>query len=1017
MHHSDPRPSAPRQTRRWSKVGSVALAAVLVPVIAPLAAIAPIGVTAVEAAAAELYLSEYIEGSSNNKAIELFNDTGAGVDLAASGYNLQMFFNGSGSAGLTINLTGTVANGDVYVVAQSAANATILAQADQTNASGWFNGDDAVALRKGTAVIDVIGQVGFDPGTEWGSGLTSTADNTLRRLASVCAGDTNGANSFDPAAEWEGFATDTFGGLGAHSATCGVIDAAPAVASTNPANGSSGFATSADLTVTFSEPVNLAPAAFTLGCSVTGTHSLAVSGGPTTFTLDPAPAFAAAEECTLTVLAAGVTDTDVTDPPDSMVADVTVTFATNACGAAFTPIPTIQGSGAVSPLAGTSPVTTEGVVTGDHQGTSGLNGIYLQDSAGDGNPATSDGMFVFVPAASPFAGVNVAVGETVRVSGRITEFQEQTEMDNVTGLTVCSAGSPVSPTVVTLPETTNGELERYEGMLVSIPQTLTVQQNFFQSRYGQVTLAAGGRLATPTDVYPAGSPEAIAELDSNLRRMIVLDDARSAQNPAPIPYIGVDNTLRAGDAVDGLVGNLDYGQVNSISTIRDYRLHPTAAPTITRVNHRTVVPEDVGGLVTVSSFNVLNYFNGDGAGGGFPTSRGATNAAEFARQRDKIIAAITTIDASVVGLMEIENDPSGVGVSAIEDLVAGLNAVVGAGTYAFIDTDVMPADVAGEDQIRVAMVYRAAEVAPVGAFAWLTSAVNPQFDTSRNRPALAQTFRTVSGDHTFTVVVNHLKSKGSACAGDPDTGDGQGNCNLTRLAAADALADWIATDPTNSDDPDFLIIGDLNSYAKEDPILALEGGGFVNLVEQLIGPSGYSYIFDGMSGSLDHALATPGLAEQVTGVTEWHINADEPSVIDYNFEFKPQDLYTPSPYRSSDHDPVVVGICPTPRLAVSVTPNVLWAPNHKYRTIAATPTVSSDVVSIELVSATSDEPDNGLDDGDTPNDIVIVDDTTVRLRAERSGTGDGRTYTLTWLATNSCGATEVATATVSVPKN
>src|SRR5688572_27803546 len=133
------------------------------------------------AQATELFFSEYIEGSSNNKALEIYNGTGAAVNLAAGGYNVQMYFNGSATAGLTVNLTGTVAAGDVYVLAQSAANATILAQADQTNGSGWFNGDDAVVLRKGTTVLDVIGQIAFDPGTEWGTGLTSTADNTLRR--------------------------------------------------------------------------------------------------------------------------------------------------------------------------------------------------------------------------------------------------------------------------------------------------------------------------------------------------------------------------------------------------------------------------------------------------------------------------------------------------------------------------------------------------------------------------------------------------------------------------------------------------------------------------------------------------------------------------------------------------------------------------------------------------------------------------------------------------------------------
>ncbi len=169
------------------------------------------------AASADLLLSEYVEGSSNNKALEIFNGTGAAIDLNVGGYNVQMFFNGNSSAGLTVNLTGVVANGDVFVLAQSAADPAILAAADQTSAASWFNGDDAIVLRKGTTVIDSLGQVGSDPGTEWGSGLTSTADNTLRRKADFCTGDTVTSDAFDPATQWDGFATNTFAGLGAHS--------------------------------------------------------------------------------------------------------------------------------------------------------------------------------------------------------------------------------------------------------------------------------------------------------------------------------------------------------------------------------------------------------------------------------------------------------------------------------------------------------------------------------------------------------------------------------------------------------------------------------------------------------------------------------------------------------------------------------------------------------------------------------------------------------------------------------
>ncbi|MBZ0182105.1 MAG: endonuclease [Melioribacteraceae bacterium] len=162
----------------------------------------------------ELFFSEYVEGSSNNKALEIYNPGGTNIDLSASNYSIEFYSNGSSSASTTINLTGTIEANGVYVVADDDSHADILNVADQVSGSSFFNGDDAVVLKKGSSIIDVIGQVGFDPGTEWGTGLTSTADNTIRRKASVTAGDTNPSDAFDPTVEWDGYAVDTFGGLG-----------------------------------------------------------------------------------------------------------------------------------------------------------------------------------------------------------------------------------------------------------------------------------------------------------------------------------------------------------------------------------------------------------------------------------------------------------------------------------------------------------------------------------------------------------------------------------------------------------------------------------------------------------------------------------------------------------------------------------------------------------------------------------------------------------------------------------
>ncbi len=222
------------------------------------------------------------------------------------------------------------------------------------------------------------------------------------------------------------------------------------------------------------------------------------------------------------------------------------------------------------------------------------------------------------------------------------------------------------------------------------------------------------------------------------------------------------------------------------------------------------------------------------------------------------------------------------------------------------------------------MIYQPGSVTPVGSAAILNDDFDSDYNEDKNRPALAQTFEENETGERFTAVVNHLKSKGSSCAylDDPDTGDGQGNCNLTRTSAMTVEVEWLATDPTGSGDPDFLIMGDLNSYAMEDPIAVARNAGYTDLAQQHVGSGAYSYIFDGASGALDYAMSNGSLSAQVTGATIWHINADEPSVIDYNTENKSQDFYTSSAYRASDHDPVIVGLNLVNQTGLTVTKSV-----------------------------------------------------------------------------------------------
>jgi hypothetical protein len=872
--------------------------------------------TPAQAVSTTLVISQFqvAGGTAADEFVELHNVSNTQIDL--NGHRL-VYRSASGTSDVAITnwITSTIIPaGGYYLIAHAAGYDDSAIPADRTfnlGATGSFAAaGGGFAIRIGdTNSGPIVDSVAYGTASATHA-FVETAVTTAPAANTSKARATNGCQDTDK--NNEDFVTvnpSTPRNSGTTPILCTAApgDAAPIVSSTTPAGNATNVALNADITINFSEAVTVTASTFQISCGLSGTHTYSQSGSGQAYTLNPDSDFVSGETCTVTVVANQVFDTDTDDPPNTMamnhVFSFTTTPPTMVCGDPATGIFTIQGTDDTSSYDG-SVVAIEGVVVADFQGagTVGMGGFNVQEEGtGDSNPLTSDGIFVFDT--SSFV-VDVQVGDLVRVRGTVDEFNGLTEITNVgSNVVVCTDNfGPVSPTALDLPEDFNGELEQYEGMLVTFPEELTVAQNFFQGRYGQVTLSSEGRLYQPTNLYEAGSAEAIALADLNARRLLVLDDARSGQNPNPIPYIGADNTLRAGDTTTGLTGVIDYGPINSDTSIRDYRLQPTITPTFQRENPRTAAPEEVGGTVRVASFNVLNYFNGngtnqEGAAGGFPTSRGADTLVEFNRQRVKIINAIIALDADIIGLMEMENDGTG-SASAIQDLVNGLNAATEPGTYAFI-AEPFP----GTDAIKVAMIYRPGIVTPVGA------AVNDT-DPVHNRPPLAQTF-TVNGE-TFTVIVNHFKSKGScpASAADPnaDQGDGQGCWNALRVEQAEALRTFATARQTAVGDSDVLVIGDLNAYGEEDPIVYLESNGFIDEIEKLVGPTAYSYIFDGMSGYLDHALATTSLDPKVTGVTEWHINADEPSVIDYNTEFKPQDLYTPTPYKSSDHDPVLVGL-------------------------------------------------------------------------------------------------------------
>jgi len=620
--------------------------------------------------------------------------------------------------------------------------------------------------------------------------------------------------------------------------------------------------------------------------------------------------------------------------------------------AAVGPVPLfihdIQGSGLSSPVAGTT-VIIEGVVVGDFQGNAfagtQLGGFFVQeeDSDADGNPATSEGIFVF---ASLAVAGPVEVGDRVEVTGRVVEFGGLTEITSVT--LVVNSGPTTVPaaTPVAMPVTAQSAWERYEGMLISFEQDLYISEFFNFDRFGEIVVTTS-RQYQPSQVFEPGSPDAFALATANALSRITLDDGRNSSNPNPAIHpngleFTLTNTFRGGDILQDVTGVLAQG-------FGLYRIHPTQGATYIAANPRPVAPDFKQGQLRVASFNVLNFFTtidlpaiGDVCGPtGLSDCRGADTVEEYERQLAKLVAGIIALDADIVGIQEIENDIRDDDGSrehdAILTLVEELNAVEGAGTWAWVGEAAAHGGPSAYNDypVRNEIIYRTAAVTPVGAPVALRDLA---FDRVRplsglegieplGRPPLAQTF-TMDSDRSnrgnrraFTVVVNHFKSKGSSCASIGDPLDvHQAECNLARVAQAEALLDFAAWLQGNSGDEDVLITGDLNSYAMEDPMdtikegvddIAGNGDDFTDLLQLFEGPTAYGYLFNGQLGSLDQALANSSLLGQILDVTSFHINADEPDILDYDMSFKQpaQDaLYEPLPYRVSDHDPIIIGI-------------------------------------------------------------------------------------------------------------
>lgn len=548
------------------------------------------------------------------------------------------------------------------------------------------------------------------------------------------------------------------------------------------------------------------------------------------------------------------------------------------------PICTIQGSSNASAYEG-QVVTTTGVVTAVFLGSGTLGGYFLEDPACDSNPATSNGIFVYHPTAG-----SIAPGQRVQVTGEVDEFQGLTELRNVSSLQVLGLGT-VTPTELQLPVALLTDWERYEGMLLQFPQTLVVTENSDWAQYGEVALAPE-RLMHPTNAIDPN--DAVAEgttstgfgnvtavtnaATTNARSVVRLDDGRTDNFPDPLPLIGPEGTIRVGSTIADLTAVLTY-------TFNNYRLQAVGPVPVVHAL-RPVVPE-VGGDIRVAGFNVLNYWITLG-------EWGAANNGELQRQRTKLLAALQGLDADAFALCELENNDA-----AWADLLNALNNAAGSGTYACLEVD------ASGGGTKTVIFYRPAVLTPVTQLYSL-------YTSTFQRPHLTQGFQVNATGARFLLSTVHLRSKlcDGASGGNTDQGDGQSCFNgQRRTQAAELAAHWAQLRQLTGIAAQ-VMLGDFNAYTEEDPLDVLRAAGL-----QRVATGTYTYRFQQAFGALDHAFATPAFAAAVTGAGSWAINSDEPEAMDYSAENLSR--YQPNAFRSSDHDPVLVGISAS-QLAVGV---------------------------------------------------------------------------------------------------
>ena len=531
-------------------------------------------------------------------------------------------------------------------------------------------------------------------------------------------------------------------------------------------------------------------------------------------------------------------------------------------------IPQIQGSNNSSSYNGVS-IKTSGIVTAKYFGTGKIGGFFVQDAVGDGNTNTSDGIFVSTLTD------NVNVGDKIQLTATVNEYSGRTQLINSSSISVLASNQALPITKVVF-DPANFTWEKYEGMLLEFDQTLYVNSNRNLNQYGELELG-DKRKPSPTNVALPGSEEYQAVVSRNSLAPIYLDDAITSTYFKPTVFADANGTRRTGERVKNIRAVVDYNGSK-------YVIIPASFPVNFFGNPRPISPVDLGDYnLKVCGFNLEYYLTIPNS-----TGMGPANLTEMDNQHTKIISALKAIDADVYGLIEIEQ-----GQDALIKLANSLTSATGK-SYAFVNDG---GNINGT-YTKAAYLYRSDKVSP-----YLNIKNN---NTRVNARKKMQAFTLKSNNERFVFSINHFKAKSgcsTASGEDADQGDGQSCYNASRTEEANSVIQQASTNKIYYGDQDVLVMGDLNAYAKEDPIQTFVNNGFKDLHQQFHPDTSYSYVYNGEVGYLDHALANESMSKQITGVSVFHINADEPSMFEYGGS-----NYQPNMYRCSDHDPVVVGI-------------------------------------------------------------------------------------------------------------